>query len=155
MKNLVTIQHYYTHRLIKLEDLNHHRTLYAGRMSEWFVEAGFIAAATLLPPEEIVCVKIHGLHFRTSATSGQTLQIRSRIAYLGSSSIMVYVDVSFAGKEGKLVDGFLSFVHVDHNQKPKPHNLQLDLVSVEDHKIEERARLLQKQSREEALLALP
>ncbi|MBF0440878.1 MAG: acyl-CoA thioesterase [Oligoflexales bacterium] len=150
----IAIKPYFTHRLIKLEDLNHHRTLYAGRMSEWFVEAGFIAASTILPPEEIVCVKIHGLHFRTSATSGQTLQIRSRIAHLGSSSIMVYVDVCFAGREDRLVDGFLSFVHVGEDHKPKPHNLTLDLVTREDRKIEEKAKLLQKQSREEALLSI-
>ena len=36
---------YSSMRLVKGEDLNHHGTLYAGRTAEWFVEAGFIAAA--------------------------------------------------------------------------------------------------------------
>ena len=37
------------HHLVKGEDLNHHRTLYAGRGAEWLVEAGFIAASNLIP----------------------------------------------------------------------------------------------------------
>ena len=36
------------HHLVKGEDLNHHRTLFAGRGAEWLVEAGFIAAADML-----------------------------------------------------------------------------------------------------------
>ena len=32
------MKNYYTTRLVKSEDLNHHGTLFAGRMSEWFVE---------------------------------------------------------------------------------------------------------------------
>ena len=49
------------YHLVKSEDLNHHGTLYAGRCAEWFVESGFIAAATLTRPENIVCLKIHGM----------------------------------------------------------------------------------------------
>ena len=50
-----------TQHLIKSEDLNHHGTLYAGRSAEWLVESGFIAAANLTSPENIVCLKIHGM----------------------------------------------------------------------------------------------
>jgi acyl-CoA hydrolase len=49
----------YTTRLVKSEDLNHHGTLFAGRTAEWFVESGFIAAARLINPQNIVCLKIH------------------------------------------------------------------------------------------------
>ena len=56
-------QTFHYDRLVKSEDLNHHGTLFAGRSAEWFVEAGFIAAASVLPPKNIVCVKIHGLTF--------------------------------------------------------------------------------------------
>jgi len=52
-----------TLRLVKSEDLNHHGTLFAGRTAEWFVESGFIAAASILDPKTIVCLKIHGMYF--------------------------------------------------------------------------------------------
>ena len=50
-------------RLVKSEDLNHHGTLFAGKTAMWFVESGFIAAASLTHPENIVCVNIHGMLF--------------------------------------------------------------------------------------------
>ena len=48
--NMETLTIYH---LVKSEDLNHHGTLFAGRGAEWLVEAGFIAAANLLPPQFI------------------------------------------------------------------------------------------------------
>lgn len=36
-----------TSRLVKPQELNHHGTLFAGRMSEWFVENCFICGACL------------------------------------------------------------------------------------------------------------
>ena len=50
-------------RLVKSEDLNHHGTLFAGKTAMWFVESGFIAAASLTHPENIVCLNIHGMLF--------------------------------------------------------------------------------------------
>ena len=44
-------------RLVKSNDLNHHGTLFAGRTAEWFVESGFIAAAGVLDPKNLVCLK--------------------------------------------------------------------------------------------------
>ena len=38
-----------THHLVRSEDLNHHGTLFAGRSSEWFIEAGFIAKPVIFP----------------------------------------------------------------------------------------------------------
>jgi len=49
--NMETLTIYH---LVKSEDLNHHGTLFAGRGAEWLVEAGFIAAANLLPPQFIL-----------------------------------------------------------------------------------------------------
>ena len=55
----IPIRSYDTHRLVKSEDLNHHGTLFAGRSAEWFVEAGFVAASSLLNPKYLICLKIH------------------------------------------------------------------------------------------------
>jgi len=44
--------------LVKPEDLQHHGTLFAGRMAEWLVETCFIAASRFVGrPKDIVCVK--------------------------------------------------------------------------------------------------
>ena len=48
---------YRASHMIKMDDLNHHKNLYAGRGIEWMVEASFIAAAAETGDR-------HGLLFR-------------------------------------------------------------------------------------------
>lgn len=64
------------HHLVKGEDLNHHQTLFAGRGAEWLVEAGFIAAADLLPPEYVLCFKIHGMTFQRPVNPGEVIRFK-------------------------------------------------------------------------------
>ena len=102
----VTIYH-----LIKSEDLNHHGTLFAGRSAEWFVESGFIAAARLVPPEWLLCLKIHGMEFTTPVHCGEIICFESKVVHTGRSSLVSYIRVV---REEKLVlDGFITFVYVD------------------------------------------
>ena len=128
--------------LVKSEDLNHHRTLCAGRLAEWFVEAGFIAAASLLPPEQIVCLKIHGLEFLHPVRAGEIANFMGKIVYAGRSSLMAYVHMEAAGKQ--IVAGFLTFIHVDENGKTMPHGLAITPDSEEEQALYEQARALAK-----------
>ena len=84
-------------RLVKSEDLNHHGTLFAGRTAEWFVESGFIAVASMLNPQNVVCLKIHGMFFTKPAVSGDVLKFSSKVVYAGNSSITSYVHVEKNG----------------------------------------------------------
>lgn len=128
-----------SNRLVKSEDLNHHRTLYAGRCAEWFVEAGFIAAASVLPPDEIVCLKIHGLEFRQPMRSGEIARLESKIVRVGRTSLIVYVTLSAARQDKPLVQGFITFVHVDEHGRSQPHSLNLTLTDPEDIRLNEQA----------------
>lgn len=122
-------------RLVKSEDLNHHGTLFAGRTAEWFVESGFIAAAALLDPRHVVCLKLHGMYFTKPARSGDVLRFTSKIAFTGKSSLNVYVHVEKSGDETHLVEGFVTFIHVDENTRPAPHFISIEPVSEEDKRI--------------------
>ena len=62
-------------RLVKSEDLNHHKTFFAGRCAEWFVETSFIAVAEYINPQHIVCLKVHGLEFLHPIYAGDTISI--------------------------------------------------------------------------------
>ena len=129
-------------RLVKSEDLNHHRTLFAGRCAEWFVEAGFIAVASVLPAGSIVCLKIHGLTFTKPLQSGDIACFESKIVYAGSSSIKVYVVLRENDQDTPIVEGFITFVHVDDAGQTKPHRLILELTNPEDIALSERAAIL-------------
>jgi acyl-CoA hydrolase len=130
------------HRLVKSEDLNHHRTLFAGRCAEWFVEAGFIAAASILPASNIVCLKIHGLSFTQPIQSGNIVCFKSKIVYTGRSSLKVYVALNLQDNIDLIVEGFITFIHVNQNGKPKPHGLSLELTKAEDIQLNKRALTL-------------
>jgi acyl-CoA hydrolase len=137
-----------TLRLVKSEDLNHHQTLFAGRGAEWFVESGFIAAANYLPPESIVCVSIHGMRFRLPVRPGQTARFSSRVVLTGRTSLTAYVRVTLMGANDLVVDGFVTFVHVDAQTRPVPHGVSLTPASDEERDLQKRAEAVVEQSRQ-------
>ena len=110
-----------TYHLVKSEELNHHGTLYAGRTAEWFVESGFIAAASLTRPENIVCLKIHGMTFTAPVPPGSLARFDSKVVYTGKSRIVVWIKLSV--KDEDVVKGFISFVNVDKDTRPLPHGV--------------------------------
>jgi acyl-CoA hydrolase len=128
------------HHLVKGEDLNHHRTLYAGRGAEWLVEAGFIAASNLLPPEEVLCLKIHGMQFRRPVRPGEVVRFDSKIVFTGKTRLVAYIRAETKGE--LTVDGFITFVHVDLSGKPQPHGLSIEAVTPEEIDLQEQASRL-------------
>jgi acyl-CoA hydrolase len=129
-----------THHLVKGEDLNHHGTLFAGRTAEWFVESGFIAAASTTKPDNIVCLKLHGMLFTAPVKKGEIACFESKIVFTGKSKLVTYVQVKV--QETTLVDGFITFIHVDENGRPKPHHLEITPATPEDVELQERAAAL-------------
>jgi len=124
-----------TMRLVKSEDLNHHGTLFAGRTAEWFVESGFIAAASLLEPRNVVCLKIHGMYFTKPAKPGEVLIFDSKIVYTGKTSLVSYIKVSKTDSGKPLVDGFITFIHVDEETLPAPHFIEVQPETEEDKEL--------------------
>lgn len=128
------------HHLVKGEDLNHHRTLFAGRGAEWLVEAGFIAAADLLPPQYVLCLKIHGMTFQRPVRPGEVIRFDSRIVLTGRSRLIAYVRATT--KEELTVDGFLTFVYVDDQGRSRPHGLTIEAETPEEIELQEQASQL-------------
>lgn len=134
----------YSTRLVKGEDLNHHGTLFAGRTAEWFVESGFISAATILPPNTVVCLKIHGMYFTKPVRPGQILKFSSKIVFAGKSSLVSYIKVTTGTNEESFVNGFITFIHVDHTTNATPHGVIIQPVTDEEKALYEEARILRK-----------
>ena len=128
------------HHLVKGEDLNHHHTLFAGRGAEWLVEAGFIAAADLLPPQYVLCLKIHGMTFQRPVKPGEVVRFDSKIVLTGRSRLIAYVRATT--KEELTVDGFLTFVYVDDQGKSRPHGITIEAETPEEVELQERASQL-------------
>lgn len=119
---------YYTTHLVKSEDLNHHNTLFAARTASWFVESAFVCAACEHgDPREIVCRNVHGMSFSRPVKPGDIIKFTSQVVNVGTTSMMVHVSVSSELSGENAVDGYLTFVTIDHNTgKKKAHNIVLD-----------------------------
>jgi len=128
------------HHLVKAGDLNHHGTLFAGRTAEWFVEAGFIAAAGLAQPENIVCLKIHGMKFSHPVPKGAILCLESRVVFAGKTSLVTHVESEY--NDQIVLEGFITFVNVDENGRPAPHQLSINAVTEEERSLQKQARQL-------------
>jgi acyl-CoA hydrolase len=126
-----------SNHLVKSEDLNHHGTLYAGRSAEWFVEAGFIAAARLKSPESIVCLKIHGMTFTRPVRCGEIATYYSKIIYAGKTSLVAFIEM-FA-KDELVVKGFITFIHVDGDSNPLNHGITINAVTDADKELQKAA----------------
>ena len=100
-----------TQHVVMGGDLNHHGTLYAGRTAEWFVEAGFISAASLTKPENIVCLKIHGMLFSRPVHLGEIVCFESRIVSVGRTRMIAFIETKVKGEV--VISGFITFIHVD------------------------------------------
>lgn len=134
----------YSTRLVKGEDLNHHGTLFAGRTAEWFVESGFIAAASILNPSTVVCLKIHGMYFTKPVRPGQIVKFSSKIVFAGKSSLVAYIKVTTGTIEESFVNGFITFIHVDHTTNATPHGITIQPVTEEEKALYDEARILRK-----------
>ncbi len=121
--------------MVRPQDLNHHGTLFAGQMASWLVEAGFIAAARLCgKPEDIVCVQINEMTFKKPINLGDVIEIKSQIAYLGSTSIAVQSHVFRKQDDAPLVSNMATFVTVDKDNKPYAHGFKLTEKYIAEHR---------------------
>lgn len=143
-KRLVEPKSVSTIRLVKSEDLNHHGTLFAGRTAEWFVESGFIAAATILNPKSIVCLQIHGLYFSQPAKPGEILTFESKVVFAGKSSLVSYIQVIKQDQSEPFVSGFITFINVNEDTKATPHNIEIAPRTDIDKELYEKAKSLKK-----------
>lgn len=136
------VKQFTTCRLVKGEDLNHHGTLFAGRGAEWFVESGFIAASSITSPESTVCVKIHGMVFTRPVKKGQLIRCESKVVFAGRTSLITYVKILLHPSDEFVVDGFLTFIHVDAQGTPIPHGVTIESATPEDLELQMQAKSL-------------
>ena len=138
----MSIKTYKTNRLVKGNDLNHHGTLYAGRTAEWFVESGFVAAANLTSPANIVCQQIHSMLFTRPVQKGQVVCLESQIVYAGRTSLIAHIYMTSNEKE--ILQGFITFVHVDLAGKSLAHGISIEPETDREKELHSQAEQLRK-----------
>lgn len=133
------IRTFQSHHFVKSEDLNSHGTLFAGQGAKWFIESGLIAAAGISPTRNIVCMKIHDMLFKKPVPPGTLVCFESKVVLAARASLVAHVKAFNSQNEEIIVDGFLTFVHVNSEGKPIAHGITLELNSEDEKALHERA----------------
>ena len=131
-----------TRHFVKNEDLNHHGTLFAGRIAEWFVEAGLMTAATFIPADNIVLLNINNATIYNPIELGDIAIFTGKIVLTGKTSLVVHLSINVADKE--IAKGFITFICVNKDMRPIAHGIEIEVESEEDLALQNRAIELRK-----------
>ncbi len=114
--------------MIRYEDLNHHESLYAGRASEWMIEASFLAVAAERGVNDGVVYKnTHKFDFIRPCRAGDIITLKSTVVRTGGKTITVRVGIYNELSGDLLAEGFTTFVTIDEaTWKTVPCDIKLD-----------------------------
>ena len=116
--------------LVKSEDLNHHETLFAGRMAEWLVEASFMGASATFgkygEEEHLVSVELHSLKYLGSAKNGDIITYYSQPLKAGKSSLSIYTKAVLNRTNTIIAEGYITYVCLNGDGKVIPHGITLE-----------------------------
>ncbi len=116
-----------TRHLVRPADLNHHGTLYGGRIAEWMTEAAFIGMAQILGhTDHAVIVSTKDLTIKKPVNPGTVFELGYEIVATGTTSITVKVTgVDMLSPETVHAEGTFIFVTIDENGTKKAHGITL------------------------------
>ncbi len=127
-----------TFRLVTGQDMNHHDTLFAARMAEWFAEATFMGASDFYgkygEAEHLVAVEIHSMKYLGPSFNGDMIRFISMGVKAGRTSLTVYTKALRNDTNIKVAEGFVTFVCINGDKQKIPHNIVLDKPETEEEK---------------------
>lgn len=107
--------------LVRPEHLNHHGSLFGGRLLEWLDEQAYIAAIAQLDSRaNLVTVGIDNVEFHHQVREGAVLRFRSTVVHVGRTSITVHTAVQALPRGAKIFEAYVTFVALDAEGDPQP-----------------------------------
>lgn len=121
---------YKTMHMIRMEDLNHHENLYAGRAIEWMVEASFLCAGLETKDSfGLLFRNCHKFEFNKSVYPGEILGFEACVARAGKTSLTIHVGLTDEATGEDIAEGMVTFVTVKAGtHKTRSHGIVLDEV---------------------------
>lgn len=141
----------YSQRLIKLADLNHHQTFFAGRCSEWFLESSYFAVAQYVDTKDTVLLVLHGINFRFPIFAGDIVTYESKVVSVGTSTLTVYTKMYRSREPEKTAaEGFATFAYLDEKHHSRPHGIVIEPENDDERALQQEAIELLEESRRRA-----
>lgn len=132
-----------TSQLVKMDDLNHHGTLFVGKALMWLCETGFMTVSKNFgKPDELVFYAMNGFKFLRPVAKGDICTFTGTVVNAGKTSVSVYVKGESLKTKEIALEGFVTYVAIDPiTRKRKAHNLVLeDTTDKEEQLLRERSR---------------
>ena len=114
-----------THRYVRMEQRNHHGSLYSGVLTDWMTEAAFFGVAkTLGRRDHVVMCAVQDFRFLAPTELGTILSFQYELIKAGNTSLtfaieardMLNPDILYATCQ-------VVFVNTDENGKSAPHGI--------------------------------
>ena len=117
-----------THRYVKMEDMNHHGSIYANTLTSWMLDAAFFGIVDVLGRQDhVVMAGIQDFRFVRPAELGAILELRYELAKAGTSSLGIKVEARDKLDPEKIYSTCLvTFVNTDETGKSAPHGIRLE-----------------------------
>lgn len=115
-----------THHYVRMEQMNHHGSLYSGVLTDWMTEAAFFGAAqTLNRRDHMVMCAVQDFRFVAPVELGDILNFQYELAKVGRTSLTIAVEArNMLRPEIIYATCQVVFVNTDENGKSTPHNLK-------------------------------
>ena len=104
------------------QDLNGYGRLFGGRLMSWMDIVAAVAARRH-SGRNVTTVRVEGLEFRHPAHANDLLLLKSRVAYVGTSSMLVHVEAFVEQLSGETLltnRAWFMMVALDEDEKPVP-----------------------------------
>ena len=75
--------------------------------------------------------------------NGSIIRFESKVVFAGQTRLVSYVKVVDNSNDDFLVDGFITFIHVDKHARRIPHRITVEATEPEDLALQEKAKSLQ------------
>ena len=132
------MNNYETSKLIKSQDLNHHDTLFAGRLAEWIAEASFMGASDLYgkygETDHLVAVEMHSMKYLGPSFNGDIIRFVTTGIQAGRTSLTVHTKALRNDTDEKIAECFVTFVCIDFEKQKIPHNIVIDEPETQEEK---------------------
>ena len=113
---------FHTRKWIKPEDLNPNGTLFGGRLLEWIDEEAAMYGVIQFENQRVVTKYISDIDFKSSAQTGDIIEIGIAVNSFGNSSINLNCVVrNKMAHETIITIKTIVLVNLDENGKPAPH----------------------------------
>lgn len=114
-----------THHYVRMEQMNHHGSLYSGVLTDWMTEAAFFGAVEVFNRQDhMVMCAVQDFRFAAPARLGDVISFQYELVKTGRTSLTIAV------KAHNMLDPELVystcqvvFVNTDEDGKSAPHGI--------------------------------